>query len=321
MSRGTPPGEGLAPIPAAPARVVVLGAGAIGASVGALLHEVGVPVRLVTRGEHGRALARDGVDLRLPGGPRRLAVPTAPTAEATPEDLVILATMGHDSAAAVGSIDPAVPIASFQNGSAPLDMLAARGHPVLAAMVWVPAERRGPGVVALSGSAGPGAVLLGGWPGGRGPWADWLAARLGEAGFRASVEPEIAPWIRAKLLVNLGGIVAALYAEPPPELIAAAQAEARAVFGALGLAFRTPEELAARVGPLTIAPVDGQLRVGGSTRHALLRGQRLETACLHAPIIDGGRACGVPTPVNLELVRQAELAVPDPSPSSWSTDP
>ena len=47
-------------------RVVIVGAGAIGAGIGGLLHHVGSDVMLVARGAHGRAMAERGLDLRLP---------------------------------------------------------------------------------------------------------------------------------------------------------------------------------------------------------------------------------------------------------------
>lgn len=63
-----------------------------------------------------------------------------------------------------------------------------------------------------------------------------------------------------------------------------------------------------RVGALSTAPVDERERVGGSTRSALARGDRLETACLHGTIVERGRAAGVPTPVNDALMDVAAQA-------------
>lgn len=305
-------------IAAAPRRVLVLGAGAIGASIGALLFEAGVPCTLVARGEHGRVIAERGVDLRFPTSARSLRVPVVMTLAAaapTTADLVLVATMGQDTGAAVEGLDPSVAVASFQNGTAPLDTIAARGHTTLAAVVYVPAERRGPGVIALPGVPCAGTVLVGGWPHGEGVWAEWLAARLCEAGFRAEHEAAIAPWVRAKLLVNLGGIVVALCDSPPADVIAAAQDEARAVWRATGEAFEEITALMERIGPHRLALVDERERVGGSTRSALARGDRLETASLHGPIVDAGRASGVPTPVNAALVQIAEEAARE----GWAT--
>ena len=289
-------------------RLVVLGAGAIGASVGALLHEAGHSVTLVGRGAHGVALA-DGVDLRGPGWARRIRVPVASldSLVITPEDVVLLATMGQHTPAAVAGLDPAVPVVSLQNGVAPLMDLA--GRPTLAAMLWVPAERRAPGQIALPGDPDPGAVLLGAWPSGRPPLVDRLVAALRDAGFRAEAEADIAPWIRAKELANLGGVVVALCDDPPAEVVEAARAEARAVWTAAGLPWVEVDALLARIGPLDQLPVDGRERVGGSTRGALSRGEQLETAKLHGHIRGLGAALGIPTPVNDALVTEAERAV------------
>lgn len=49
-------------------RVAVLGAGAIGAYVGAALHRAGVDVHLIARGEHLAAIRRDGVRVLSPRG-------------------------------------------------------------------------------------------------------------------------------------------------------------------------------------------------------------------------------------------------------------
>ncbi len=53
---------------------------------------------------------------------------------------------------------------------------------------------------------------------------------------------------------------------------------------------------------------EGLARVGGSTRHALARGDRLETATLHGYFVHLGAQLGVPTPVNAGLVALAERA-------------
>jgi 2-dehydropantoate 2-reductase len=280
-----------------PRQVFVVGAGAIGASVGALLFEAGVDCVLVVRdGEHGRALVDRGVDLRFPKARRTVRVPTATTTTATPDDLVLLATMGHETQAALEGVDPRVTVASFQNGVTPLDAIRRRGHDTLAAMVYVPAERRGPGLIALPAAPVPGTVLVGAWPRGEGRFGPWVAARLRTAGFRAEVDGDIGPWVRAKLLVNLGGIVAALCDDPPADVIAAAQDEARAVFRRTGERFEDVSALVARVGELQTEAVEGRERVGGSTRSALARGDRLETAYLHCTIIKAGRDASIPTP-------------------------
>ena len=58
----------------APVRFVVVGAGAIGGSVGARLFQSGFDVTLVARGAHGRAL-RSGLVLEAPDETVTLPIP------------------------------------------------------------------------------------------------------------------------------------------------------------------------------------------------------------------------------------------------------
>lgn len=243
-------------------------------------------------------------------------MPVGRIEDVRPDDLVVLATMGHDSAATVASLPPDMPLVSFQNGLAPFETLSsARTGPaggparaLIAAMLYVPAERRAPGVVVLAGSPAPGAVFLGQWPSGiLGP-EEWLADALRKAGFRAEVFSNIAPWIRAKALANLGGIYAALCDQPPMDVVEATVEEARACFRAEGVEVIADEVFDARIGPMELVDVDGLPRVGGSTRHALARGDRLETESLHGYFVRLGERVGVPTPLNAALVALAERA-------------
>jgi ketopantoate reductase len=89
-------------------------------------------------------------------------VPVGTVGDVRPDDLVVLATMGHDTTDAVATLPPDVPLVSFQNGLAPLEELD--GREVIAGMLYVPAERRAPGVVVLAGSPHAGAIFLGRWP-------------------------------------------------------------------------------------------------------------------------------------------------------------
>ena len=62
LADGGPPRGG------GPVRFAVLGAGAIGAYVGAALHRAGSDVTLIARGEHLRAMAEHGVRVHSPRG-------------------------------------------------------------------------------------------------------------------------------------------------------------------------------------------------------------------------------------------------------------
>ena len=77
-------------------RIAVVGAGAIGAYVGACLHRGGADVTLVARGAHLAAMQRDGVIVRSPRGDLLERVPaTADPGDVGPVDVVFLGLKAH----------------------------------------------------------------------------------------------------------------------------------------------------------------------------------------------------------------------------------
>ena len=82
-------------------RIAVLGAGAIGAYVGAALERAGVEVHLIARGAHLEAMRRDGVRVRSPRGDF-IAQPhaTDDPSRVGPVDYVFLGLKAHSYASA-----------------------------------------------------------------------------------------------------------------------------------------------------------------------------------------------------------------------------
>jgi 2-dehydropantoate 2-reductase len=101
--------------------VAVVGAGAIGAYVGAALHRGGTDVHLVARGEHLAAMRRDGVTVLSPRGDFRAQPPvTDDPAEIGPVDIVFLGLKAYSYASA-GSLlapllGPGTGVVAAQNG-------------------------------------------------------------------------------------------------------------------------------------------------------------------------------------------------------------
>jgi 2-dehydropantoate 2-reductase len=82
-------------------RVAVVGAGAIGAYVGASLHRGGTDVHLVARGEHLAAMRRDGVTVLSPRGDFHAhPAATDDPAEIGPVDIVFLGLKAYSYASA-----------------------------------------------------------------------------------------------------------------------------------------------------------------------------------------------------------------------------
>ena len=112
-------------------KVLVIGAGAVGAYFGARLMEAGVDTTFLVRPKR-EAQLRQGLSVRSPKGDIWLAAPPTVTAERVRKDfgLILLSCKAYDLAGAVGSLAPAVgpdtAILPLLNGMRHLDVLRDR---------------------------------------------------------------------------------------------------------------------------------------------------------------------------------------------------
>ncbi len=113
-------------------------------------------------------------------------------------------------------------------------------------------------------------------------------------------------WKYTKLLMNLGNAVDATCApsEAAGTLVRHARREGVAVFAAAGIEHTSQDEdRERRADLLTIRPIEGSGRGGGSTWQSFARGTgAIEADYLNGEIVRIGREHGVATPVN-ERVR------------------
>lgn len=99
-------------------RVAVIGAGAVGGLLAALLHRAGHDVEVTARGEHLAAIRADGIRLDGGYGDHVARVGAAETLTARP-DLAILATKAQDAEAALranAAVLDGIPLLIVQNG-------------------------------------------------------------------------------------------------------------------------------------------------------------------------------------------------------------
>ncbi|MGC4893241.1 ketopantoate reductase family protein [Micromonospora sp. DT31] len=313
-------------------RYVIIGAGAVGGTIGVLLGESGHDVTLVARGAHLDALRERGLMLRTPRGTitGRLPAVAGPDGPPLPADTVlILTTKSQDTVAALttwvdtpveggGTAGGRLPVVLAQNGVAnePAALrLFARVHPVC---VWLPATHLEPGVVAANGHPHPGMLHIGRYPSGADDTSRAVAADLTAAGFAVPVRDDVMRWKYGKLLANLGnGLQALLGRDVPEALSQRVRAEGEAALAAAGIAHTTVEEEAAERGDLvTHRPIDGQTRSGGSTWQSLARGAgSVETDHLNGEIVLLGRLHGVPTPANAAVQAAVRRAARDRIPA------
>jgi len=300
-------------------RVVVYGAGAIGGVVGGRLAEHGHDVVLIARGEHGRALREGGLRLESPDEVVRLPLPCVERPsdlELAPDDVVVLAMKTQDTPAALDALaeavcaqalDRAPAVVCAQNG-VENERLALRRFPeVYAVCVMCPATHLDPGVVQAGSAPVTGILDLGRYPSGADGQAPAIAELFESSTFVSVARPDVMRWKYSKLLMNLGNVVQAAFPPSPEadELARRARHEGRTCLEAAGIDVASAAEDRERRGDLlTLRPVAGQERSGGSTWQSLARGaHRLETDHLNGEIVLIGRSCGRPTPVNEALQR------------------
>jgi 2-dehydropantoate 2-reductase len=308
-------------------RYIIIGAGAIGATIGARLFETGHEVVLAARGAHYAALRDGGLRFGTPDGTVTLPVPVV----AGPgelalrrDDALILAVKTQDSAAALdawagqpagggGAAAQALPVFCAQNGVASERIALRRFRRVYGVSVWLPAGHLEPGAVTAEGTPMTGLLPVGRYPAGADDTAGQVAADLAASRFLSPVRPDVMRLKYGKLLTNLANAVQAVFGtEGRPDDVAArlrrrARAEGSAVLAAAGIDWAGPEELAALRGDqVEVAAAGRAAGTGGSSWQSLRRGTgSIEADYLNGEIVLLGRLHGVPTPVNELLQRLA----------------
>lgn len=307
-------------------RYIIIGAGAIGATIGGRLAESGGEAVLVARGPHAQALRADGLRLTTADGERvhRLPVVTGPAelGELRPDDVLLLTVKTQDALAALdawadaevaggGTAAQRLPVLCAQNGVESERLALRRFARVYGVCVWLPATFLEPGVVSALCAPLTGILHIGKAAGGADARAGRIAADLEKAGFGAPVVEDVMRWKYAKLLGNLGNAIQATTGpEPEPAkaaLLLRAVREAKAAFAAAGIDWASDaEQSAARDGKVE-APAGGAVR-GGSSWQSLARGTgSVEADYLNGEIVLLGRLHGVPAPVNDTLRHAANI--------------
>jgi len=313
-------------------RFVVFGAGAIGGVLGGRLAEHGSGVVLIARGAHLAAIRARGLTIESPDATVVVEVrAVGHPAEAGIEegDVVVLAMKSQDTVAALealaGCSPRDTPVVCAQNG-VDNERSALRHFPNVYGMcVMCPATHLDPGVVQASSSPVTGLMDLGRWPQGNDGLAEAVATTLSEATFSSVPREDIARWKWGKLLMNLGNAVEAVFGpgESARSLADRARLEGVRCLEAARIDAVSPDEDAVRRGSLlTVRPIDGQRRGGGSTWQSLARSRgAVETDYLTGEIVLLGRLHGVATPVNELLQTLAnELARSHEPPGSRSIE-
>ena len=320
-------------------RYIVIGAGAVGGTIGGRLAQAGHDVVLVARGPHLDALrAQGGLRLAAPEGTSLISVPAVggpDELELTSEDVLLLAAKTQDAEAAMAgwawkpvkaspeqaspeqgsTAAEALPVICAQNGVASERLALRRFRHVYGMCVWLPATHLEPGAVEAQGAPRSGLLHIGRYPSGTDQTIERIGVDLVASRFLAPVVPDVMRWKYGKLLANLANAIEAVCGldTDTDDLRRRARAEGKAVLEAAGIAYARNEENAAfRGDQVQIVKINGNERGGGSSWQSLTRGTgSIEADYLNGEIALLGRERGVPTPVNEVLQRLANQAARD----------
>ena len=181
--------------------VVVYGAGAVGGVIAGRLRLAGVDVTAVARGEHLRAIQRDGLNLVSRDGTSRVdlqAVGSAAEVDWDTRPLTVLAVKSQQTTAALDDLAAHAPADSplfvAQNGVANEAAVLRRFANVYAVAVVLSAAHLEPGVVVQQSHPVAGILDLGRYPSGRDGVAEEFAATLRGAQLLSDVRDDIMAW-------------------------------------------------------------------------------------------------------------------------------
>jgi len=322
-------------------RVGVIGAGAIGGTIAAILDRAGHEVEVTARGGHLAAIRERGIRLTGAWGSHVARVGTG-TELSYAKDLIVVSTKAQDAAAAIAANGPLLartPIVVIQNGLSGIETAtaAAPRSDVVGALALFAASFLAPGEVTVTA---PGLTVLGSADPAHDLPVRYVAGVLG-AVMPVSVISDFAGAQWTKLVVNQVNALPAITGLSAQAVIA--RRELRPIMTAgmretvriglrTGVRFGTLQGLShgrlalfARL-PLGIGqllPLEFARRMGpvpnpGSTLQSIRRGQASEIDFLNGAVVDAATRVGMPAPVNaalLDLVheveRSGEFVTPD----------
>ena len=304
-------------------RVAVIGAGAVGGTIAALLARAGHDVEVTARGDNLAAITADGIRLSGAWGDYTASVAAGTTLSRAPA-LAVVATKALDAETAMRENAEwlsGIPVVVVQNGMRSLET-ARRVLPrsdIIGGLALYAASYLAPGVVAVTT---PGSTYLGN--DGPGLEVHYAASVLG-AVMPVTQTANFAGAQWTKLIVNqinalpaitglsaqatIGdGRLRRILTRSMKEAVTAGVAS-RVRFARLqGLSnsvLRLFRVLPVAVGQLL--PLVMKWRIGptpnpGSTLQSIRRGQKTEIDYLNGAVVDAGARVLVPTPVNAALV-------------------
>lgn len=310
-------------------RYVIVGAGAIGSAVAALLTRAGSRVICVARPVYAKAL-NNGIAIRENGDELTIKVDAvSATRELSPEpvDIAFITTKSQSTQAAASELfeiyDETLPVVCMQNGVRNEEIVKSRFRTVYAGLVFLSAVQLDPQVIEMPQGR---SVAIGCYPAGVDDTARDVCASLSLAGFDAMASAHVMSMKWGKLVANLNNATTTItgywlergMTDPSMRsLMLAVREEGLRVLEAAGIAVEPP---AGEPSPIRILEMTEKLRQPTKHRYdpaKALEGPRTyssmwqdlhlgrkshEAEFLNGDIVAIGSKLGIPTPYNTTLL-------------------
>ena len=314
-------------------QIAIIGAGAIGSTIGGLLSRAGQEVTLIGRSAHLKAIAENGLVLNGALGTLTVPLKTAPVLDYRP-DFAFLTVKTQDVLSALEANLPfldSAPLVTFQNGVQSDELVATRlpRNQIISVVVNMGATYLSPGMVTVSYT---GSLIVGRPFGPPDNVLENLASIL-----RAAIPTRVsgnvlgAHWL--KLIVNLNNAFPAItnwtipqvYADPYlRQLSIRAMREGLQVVNRAGIKLESLADVSvSNIQMIAMLPIPlaslflasntrrlkNEWPLLGSTLQSLRRGRPTEIDYLNGEIVRVGRQHNTPTPLNaaiVEMVHQVE---------------
>lgn len=306
-------------------RISIIGAGAVGGTLAALLARSGHETAVTARGESLETIRLHGIRVDGGFGTHVARVDAHPHLRSRP-DLAILATKAQDAEAALtaeaGRLD-GVPLLVVQNGLGGLELARrlAPSSPLIGGLALFAASYLEPGHVTVT-AANP--MIVGAAPGTDPVAFDEVVALLRDAlPIEVTRDIEGAQW--TKLLINHVNALPAITGMSVQQVVAdrglrrvmtASMRETVRIARRAGVRFARVQGVSGRVldlvgslplgvgelFPRLLARRMGSVPNPGSTLQSIRRGQRTEIDHLNGAVIEVATRIGMPAPVNAAIV-------------------
>lgn len=303
-------------------RYVIVGAGAVGASLAAQFEISGIEYALVGRGSQIDSIMQHGLSYRRPSGTKQIklnAFDLQTPPELTSQDILLLTVKSQDASDALAlwswrrlvdadvSVASVVPIVTFQNGLATEASALRTFANVYGASILTPARFTEVGKVAVAGDPQVGVVTIGRFPTGDDEISRAIASDLRTANYLTETTDNIRRWKASKLLHNVRNVLELF--DGPDDLRGsigdAIVHEARQALDAAGYTFASPAERTVDISSWRIAENSGIQGGQQSTWQSFTRGASSEVDFLNGEIVLLGRLHTVATPYNEAVQRLA----------------